>query len=441
MKGKYVSLGILTLTVLGLLAPILIENANAAGCIGSCYLQTDVKNVPGNDATITIRLDNTTYFTLPRLFAFANGTRHSIEVMNVSLKGLSGTRYVFRQWEQCGNQVPFGTSAMLHTPLMMANYTTPCPSQYNGPYTARFDNFPPIGCTSNCNVQATTSVPSTDATVFVRLDNLTYYTFPHTFSFPNGTIHTLEVMNTTIGGTSGARYVWTQWTQGASQYSTAMIRIQFIGNYTYSAQFDKQFQLTLTFKDSTGQPVSAVPSSVKLQSGTTILTLSSYSTMWISAVVWTVADATWQGLPGSIVGSQTIDMTTGSGIRSVQLKAYALTIRIVDRNNAPIQGANVTVTLSNSTRKTFISDAQGNVQLGQVTAGSYVTQVTYQGQKMGTWSSDASVTQTNTIQLNVGPSPSSNQVSAVVLLTIFGIAFFLLLLAIKVRKPPPPPTI
>jgi hypothetical protein len=220
-----------------------------------------------------------------------------------------------------------------------------------------------------------------------------------------------------------------------------MIRIQFIGNYTFLAQFDKQFQLTMTFKDSTGKPVIAVPTSVKLQSGSTVMTLSSYSTMWISAVVWTVADATWQGLPGSVLGSQTIDMTTSSGIRSVQLKAYALTIRIVDRNNAPIQGVNVTVTLSNSTRKTFMSDVQGNVQLGQVPAGSYATQVTYQGQKMGTWSSDASVTQTNTIQLNVGTSPSSNQVSAIVLLTIFGIAFFLILLAIKVRKPPPPPTI
>jgi hypothetical protein len=394
---------------------------------------------------IVVRLDNTTFYQLPRLFPFANGTKHSIEVMNVTAKGVSGTRYVWKQWEQCGNQAPSGTNTMLHTPLMMANYTTPCPSQYNGPYTARFDISPPVGCVTNCILDAKTSVPATDATIWVRLDNTTYFTLPHTFSFPNGTSHSIEVLNITLSGPSGSRYVWKQWTQTSSpNQPNAMLRITILANYTgtnaFTAQLDKQFQMTLTFTDVSGQPVNA-PSYLILQNAGLSLNLTSYSNLWTSAVVWSVIDAKWEGIRGSVSSSQTVDMTTSSGVRSIQLKAYPSTIRVVDTNNSPLVGVKVVVTFSNSTSKTLTTDSQGVAQLGRVPTGNYVAQLTYQNQDMGKWTADASTTPNNTIQLNVGSPATSSQVSAIVLLTIFGIAFFLVLLAIKVRKTPPPPKI
>jgi hypothetical protein len=431
--------------MLALLAPSFIADVAAVGCTsGTCYLQT-LTNTPTSDLNIVVRLDNTTFYPLPHLFPFANGTKHSIEVMNVTAKGVSGTRYVWKQWEQCGIQAPSGTNTMLHTPLMIANYTTPCPSQFNGPYTARFDSFPPVGCVTNCILDAKTSVPATDATIWVRLDNTTYFTLPHTFSFPNGTSHSIEVLNITLNGPSGSRYVWKQWTQASSpSQPNAMLRIAFLANYTGSnawiAQLDKQFQMTLTFADVSGQPVNA-PSYLILQNGASSLNLTSYSSLWTSAVVWSVIDAKWEGIKGSVSASQTVDMTTSPGVRSIQLKAYPSTIKVVDTSNSPLVGVTVVVTFSNSTSKTLTTDSQGIAQLGRVPSGNYVAQLTYQNQDMGKWTADASTTPNNTIQVNVGSPATSSQVSAIVLLTIFGIAFFLVLLAIKVRKSPSPPKI
>jgi uncharacterized membrane protein YebE (DUF533 family) len=136
-------------------------------------------------------------------------------------------------------------------------------------------------------------------------------------------------------------------------------------------------------------------------------------------------------------------MTTSSGVRTIQLKAYPSTIHVVDTNNSPLAGVKVVVVFSNSTSKTLTTNSQGIAQLGRVPAGNYVAQLTYQNQDMGKWTADPSdpAQRDNTIRLNVGSTATSSQVSAVVLLTIFGIAFFLVLLAIKVRKTPPPPKI
>ena len=81
------------------------------------------------------------------------------------------------------------------------------------------------------------------------------------------------------------------------------------------------------------------------------------------------------------------------------------------------------------------------VQLGDIPYGSYTALVSYQGQVQGPVGEDATTGSVSTITLNVGGGASAPVVSGLVLLTIFGVALFLILLAIKVRKPPPPPQI
>jgi hypothetical protein len=122
------------------------------------------------------------------------------------------------------------------------------------------------------------------------------------------------------------------------------------------------------------------------------------------------------------------------------LKAYSATVKVVDRSNNPIAGASVTVNLANATSKTFTTDSQGLVQIGRVPLGTYNVHIVYQNQDI-TGAVDASTTPVYTATLNLGGGTSGPIVSAVVLLTIFGLAMFLLLLAIKVRRPPLPPTI
>jgi hypothetical protein len=149
-------------------------------------------------------------------------------------------------------------------------------------------------------------------------------------------------------------------------------------------------------------------------------------------------------MPGLVIGAPTIDLTTGPVTKSIQIEAYPATVKVVDLNNNPVSGANVTVIfpLPNSTSVSFRTGSQGIVSLGDIPLGPYTARVTYQGQDVR-WSEDARATPggVSTITLNISGTTSAPVVSAVVLLTIFGVALFLILLAVKVRKPPPPPTI
>ncbi len=257
-------------------------------------------------------------------------------------------------------------------------------------------------------------------------------------------------MNTTVyDPTTRARYVFKQWTHNGAQWlmasgpnmTTPVIFTNFTSadNGPFVAQFEKQFQLTLSFTDSTGKPLNP-PSSVTLQ-GPTSLTIIAYSGQWLSAQVWTIADATWESMPGSVLGYPTVDLSNGPMAATVPLKAYTATIQVVDNLNNPVAGATITATFVNSTTKSFTTDSQGKTQLGYVPLGPYTAHIVYQNQDTGPLSIDASATPTDTVKLGIGGQTSGPVVSAVVLLTIFGVALFLLVLAIKVRKAPLPPTI
>ena len=304
------------------------------------------------------------------------------------------------------------------------------------------------GCISNCRLTADTTVPTAEGTVYVELDNITspVYALPHTFLFANNTRHTLTMVNTTFSAPSGARYLWNEWVHSSLQWTpTLMMQTPImLYNYTassdggaFTAKFDKQFQYTLTFKDAAGQSLVPSPTSVVLSSAGSSVTSSAYSGQWLAATSWTVTSATWEGYQGALSAPVPLDLTTGSGSAVVKVNAYAASVKVVDKLNNPIQGASVTITFANATS----TDSQGTVQLGDVPIGPYSAHVLYQGQDQGTWSEDASVSPVSTVTLNVGGTSSAPVVSAIVLLTIFGVALFLILLAVKVRRPPPPPNI
>ncbi len=308
------------------------------------------------------------------------------------------------------------------------------------------------GCITTCRLTADTTVPAADGTVYVELDNITspVYALPHTFSFANNTRHTLTMMNTTLSASSGARYVWNEWIHSSLQWTpTLMMQTPImLANYTgssdggaYTAKFDKQFQYTLTFKDAAGQPLTPNPTSVVLSSAGSSVTTSAYSGQWLAATSWTVTSATWEGYQGALLAPVPLDLTSASGSAAVKVSAYVASIKVIDKLNNPIQGASITITFANATSRVFTTDAQGTVQLGDIPIGPYSAHVLYQGQDQGTWSEDASVAPVSTVTLNVGGTTSAPVVSAIVLLTIFGVALFLILLAIKVRRPSPPPKI
>jgi hypothetical protein len=305
-----------------------------------------------------------------------------------------------------------------------------------------------------CYLYAQTNVPSAEGSVIVRQDgnNALEYALPHMFAFVNGTTHFIEVMTLTISGTpSGARYLWdsraewtwhgTQWTPSANMTTPLMIYNYTAPNDGFTAQFDKQFQYSLSFNDAAGQALTPSPANVTLSSSSSTIVTSSYSGQWLTAGSWTITSANWEGYQGALLTPVGLDLTSASASVVVGISAYTATVKVVDKGNNALSGVSLTVTFANGTSRAFTTGSQGTVQLGHIPVGPYSVQVSYQGQGQGTWSEDASSASLSTVTLNVGSSAAAPVVSAVVLLTIFGVAFFLILLAIKVRKPPPPPTI
>jgi len=316
-------------------------------------------------------------------------------------------------------------------------------------------NVQAAGCSPNCLFEVDTNVPLAEGTVNVRLDNSTIHPLNQTFSFANNTSHSIEVLTTVINAPSGARYVFKQWSHNTQQWSpTPMLNgnpFPIIENFTtgdngpFVAEFEKQFQADFAFTDPSGQAIT-LPSSITLQGPATVSipnNASSYQNLWLRAALWTVTDATWQSMPNMVDGTQTVDLRTGPVSAQIRLRAYTATVKVVDRLNNPISGVSLFVRLTNQTsvELPFTTDSQGQALLGYIPLGSYTVRVVYQNQDMGSWVVEASQTPVNTIPLNVGGTTSGPIISAVVLLTIFGVAMFLLLLAVKVRKPPLPPTI
>ena len=168
----------------------------------------------------------------------------------------------------------------------------------------------------------------------------------------------------------------------------------------------QQFNLSLKFTDPAGQPVSP-PSSLTLRSGSTTITLTSYSGILLNAGIWTVINVTWQGKSSAQSGNTSFDLTSGPLTGTVVLRAYNAVVLVVDNANNPVAGAEVVATLSNTTVRTITTDDQGRVHLGHIPFGQYTVQVNYQGRQMGSWNSDASTTPTLTAKLDLGNTQPS----------------------------------
>src|SRR5256886_16495426 len=90
-------------------------------------------------------------------------------------------------------------------------------------------------------------------------------------------------------------------------------------------------------------------------------TITQYSG-FLSNDLYTVTGVTWEGWTiGTTPSGQTLDLTSGPATKTVSLQAYPATIHVVDNNNNPISGANVTVTLVNQTSRSIITDSQGEI--------------------------------------------------------------------------------
>ena len=300
-------------------------------------------------------------------------------------------------------------------------------------------NVSAIGCITTCLLTVETNLPPSVGTVWVLVDGQNLATLPHSFSVVNGTVHTVRVLNLTFTGPSGRdRYTWKQWssqhTGNLTTTSPILTTPQIILNYTigeagnFIAEFEKQFRSGLIFTDATGQPISQ-PSTVTLRRGSTDVTLTNFTGLWLEPGVWTVTNATWEGV-GNAEGSGLSFNSTGGPLNAtVTIRARTAMIYVVDKFNNPVRGAVVTTTFANSTTRSFSTDASGTVRLGQIPDGPYTATVFYQGQIMGPWNGDASRSQTLTAHLNIASPPQLQPLISDWWLLAFGFVIGLLIAA------------
>src|SRR5205809_5287619 len=183
----------------------------------------------------------------------------------------------------------------------------------------------------------------------------------------------------------------------------------------FAAAFDRQYAATHSFTDAKDDALNPAPAYVTLQGQATgTSTISGYSGQYVTADLYTVTSARWEGADIPTTTTKTLDLTNGPATATISLKAYQATIHIVDNNNSPVSGANVTITFVNGTitNKNYVSDSSGNVNLGDIPyPGSFGLTVRYQNQEYGPYSPDAASNSTYTVQVNatsaVPPSWSS----------------------------------
>ena len=463
---RKVAIVVVIFSFLSLLGPSLINNAFAMGCNPTCQLEV-ITNVSLSEhpSGIRVQVDGGTIYTMNATFSFANNTFHTIKLLDTYFVGaVSGDVYRFNQWVYTGNGQQWSPTPTMTTPPMYTNYTqATCQGTLNCPFLAEFTVSPPLGCKTDCSLEALTNVPPSVGTVKVSVDGGSVYSLGTTLSFPNGTVHTIQVLNSTItGGSSGARYVWEQWNCTCSGFSSTanqtLTTPPMYYNYTtsqsgaFTAFYERQYPLTLTFTDQQGNSLSP-PTSIQLASGSTSVSLSSYSSVYESALVWNVQNVTWEGISQVQAEGQTVDLTGGPTSVAVKLDVFSATVKAVDSSNNPISGVSVTISFANSTSKIYQTNSQGIVQVGEVplpncaSTCDFTAVVSYQG-ATSPWSCSVNVANPSSnvcvVQVSTaGGSGTTNVpiVSAVVLLAIFGVAALLVILAIKVRKPPTPPQI
>src|SRR5260370_8141508 len=203
-------------------------------------------------------------------------------------------------------------------------------------------------------------------------------------------------------------------------------------NYTSTAGFtavcDKQFQYTRSFNDASGSTLSPAPTNVTLSAQTSggTTTINQY-TGFLSNDIYTVTGASWEGWTIRTTSPGTLDLTSGPATKTISLQAYPATVHVVDNNNNPISGANVTVTLVNQTSRSIITNSKGDAKIGEIPQGSYQLSVVFQNQQIGPLQENAITIPPATVQMNVGSTAASTPTSATALSPTFPQPFSLTL--------------
>jgi len=119
------------------------------------------------------------------------------------------------------------------------------------------------------------------------------YTTPHSFSWLSGSEHAVNAVSPQ-NVDSGMRYVFEKWSDNGAQSHT--VRVGTTGA-SLIADYTLQYQVSIRFKTD-DNAYEIYPTRVRILGGSpnsTLITLSSYSNIWLDDVQWTFMETLWQG--------------------------------------------------------------------------------------------------------------------------------------------------
>jgi hypothetical protein len=254
--------------------------------------------VATNPSGLAITVDGQSS-TAPQTFNWTQGSSHTIAVSSPQ-NGPAGTHYVWSNWSDSGAishsittaAAPTTYTANFNTQYLLTLTTAPSgggtlaanPTSSDGYYASgtsvqltaaansgfQFANFSgdltgssnpqsvvlnaARSVTANFNAQATVTTNPPGLSIIVDGQSLTA---PQTFSWAQGTTHTIAVTSPQSGG-AGMRSVWSSWSDGGAISHTVTAASTAT---TYTANFTTQYLLTLSAVPSAGGASAANPAS------------------------------------------------------------------------------------------------------------------------------------------------------------------------------------
>ena len=200
-----------------------------------------------------------------------------------------------------------------------------------------------------------------------------YYPKSVSFAWQTGSVHNITAIEG--GRLASTRTSFTGWSgESDSSSLTIMLTVNETGYLT--ADYSKEYLVTLAFTDEAGSPIS--PQSVTLTGPTGAHSLGPNLTAWVEpSTRYAITSAIWMNWNVIMSNDSTFVVSQPSAL-TFPTSIFTQTVKVTDVYNLPLQGAIVNITTLNGVDATAVTDAQGIAQF-RIPVGLFSASVQYLG--------------------------------------------------------------
>ncbi|MGB9716992.1 MAG: Ig-like domain-containing protein, partial [Thermoproteota archaeon] len=170
----------------------------------------------------------------------------------------------------------------------------------------------------------------------------------------------------------GVRARFIQWADGAPK---ASIIVNVSSDLTLSAQYKRQYLISIAFRDAAGMRAVTPDSATLVAPDGESRTLTVYSSLWLDEGQWTVSSVLWRGVPVELDAYRTLWVDSPSE-HTVRCAIYDVKITVQDTLGFKIPWARVKMMLPNGDVVEQSTDRAGRTLFTSVPRGRFYVTVT-----------------------------------------------------------------